>query len=123
MDYPWYEIASKEHPISQGDLILNCPVVVPVHFETSDVKEKDKLPVRVIKFDIVVMSQSCDLINEKVEMVVVCPFSPFNELEDIKGKGKGKRKDIFSKLKNGLKIGNHLLNKIPFNGLKTKGKR
>jgi hypothetical protein len=70
-EYPWYEVVEGDH-LEQGDLLRACPVLVPVsilpfpladHSITADLRT----------FDVVVMTQSCDLANDKTEDIILCP--------------------------------------------------
>jgi hypothetical protein len=69
--YPWYEVI-EDGELEQGDLLKECPVIAPVldmSFPLSD----DAIPVDILTFDVVVMTQSCDLVNDKVKEVILCP--------------------------------------------------
>ena len=72
MDYPWYSIIKSSKDLQQGDLVYNCPIVVP----PNNVKEIN-VEVEVALIDSIVLSQSCDLVNSKIDIVLVCPFYPF----------------------------------------------
>lgn len=110
--YPWYEIVDGDEPLLQGDFIKSCPVVIPPLQITSG-----KVDVDVIEYDVVVMSQSCDLIQRKLDLVLVCPVWPLSEFEE--------RSDFFKskKGKEALRRGNipgyHLLNKCEIDGFET----
>jgi hypothetical protein len=65
-EYPWYKVVEGEE-LEQGDMLWACPVVVAV------VDVDHEITVDVTEFDVVVMTQSCDLANEKVEDVILCP--------------------------------------------------
>jgi hypothetical protein len=107
--YPWYEILSKEDGLQQGDLIPSCPIVVP----PAKIVEGDTLDVRVDLIDSIVLSQSCDLVNGKAEIVLVCPYYSLKTFlagfpaEQIKGKGQSK---IIDNLRKGFFPSYHLLN-------------
>jgi len=107
-DYPWYEVVSAEDDLMQGDFIEDCPVVIP----PSEIY--DNVEVRIISYDVVIMSQSCDLVQRKLDLVLICPIWPISEFE--------KRSDFFKsrKGKETLRQGNvpgyHLLNKCKING-------
>ena len=75
-DYPWYEVVSSEDDLMQGDFIKNCPVVIP----PSEIF--DDIEVRIINYDVVIMSQSCDLVQRKLDLVLVCPVWSMNEFEN-----------------------------------------
>ncbi len=70
-DYPWYEVVQGEE-LEQGDLLMGCPIINPASDLTFPLPD-DYLPVQIEEYDVVVMTQSCDLANEKVTDVIVCP--------------------------------------------------
>jgi hypothetical protein len=76
-EYPWYEIVKKNDPIKQGDLVNSCPTINPV--SDLDIGEGKKLSANVDEYDVVVMSQSCDLEHEKIDLVLVCPLKRKSE--------------------------------------------
>jgi len=95
----------------QGDFIKECPVVMP----PSEIS--DELDVEIIKYDVVIMSQSCDLVQRKLDLVLVCPVWPLSEFEN--------RSDFFRSrrgkeaLRQGNVPGYHLLNKSDIKGFET----
>lgn len=113
-DYPWYEVIA-EAKLLQGDMIYRCPVVVP----TGDIPEEDggeeyTLEAEIFEYDVVVMSQSCDLEQEKLDLVLVCPHWPFEEFikrDDYFKSSKGK-----ADLRRGNVPGYHLLNRCDIEG-------
>lgn len=109
--YPWYDIVDSNADLLQGDFIKECPVVIPPSEIFNDVE------VRIINYDVVIMSQSCDLVQRKLDLVLVSPVWPLTEFE--------KRSEFFKsrKGKEALRQGNvpgyHLLNKCEMDGFKT----
>jgi hypothetical protein len=108
MEYPWYENIKQSRSIFQGDLIPNCPILQPpTNIET--IRE-----ISIDEYNTVVLSQSCDLENSKIEIVLVCPYYELSYFlsvhPDSKNGGKGIDKTI-----NNLLQGNypsyHILNK------------
>ena len=109
--YPWYEIVSGEE-VWQGEVINSCPIMVPSH-----AIELGKVSAEVIEYDVVVMSQSCDLVHKKLNLVLVCPFchlSDFENRSDFFKSKKGKEA-----LRRGDAPGYHLLNKCELGGFET----
>lgn len=110
-EYPWYEVVSGENDLMQGDFIKDCPVVIP----PSEIS--DNIEVRIINYDVVIMSQSCDLVQRELDLVLVCPIWPLSEFE--------KRSDFFKSrkgkevLRQGNVPGYHLLNKCKIDGFET----
>jgi hypothetical protein len=62
-DYPWYGLATGGD-LRQGDLLFGCP------FDRVDESGQPRRR----DYDVVVVSQSCDLTNGKLDRVQVCPF-------------------------------------------------
>lgn len=111
-DYPWYEIVRGDELLLQGDFVDSCSLVVP-----PTAIESEKVSADVIEYNVIIMSQSCDLMQKKLDLVLVCPIWPLNEFE--------RRSDVFrsKKGKEALRQGNvpgyHLLNKCEIDGFKT----
>ncbi|MFX0100458.1 MAG: hypothetical protein ACFFCS_12870 [Candidatus Hodarchaeota archaeon] len=103
-DYSWYSIVKKEDGLEQGDFIINCPIMEPVH----DIQQKTTMT-NYIEYDVVVMSQSCDLQNKKLDLVLVCPFWPMKVIEEHNSWFKSKKSK--EKLRKGNQPNYHLLNK------------
>lgn len=107
--FPWYEIVNTNEPILQGDMLFSCPIFIPSSGYYSSVKEDITVPIEVKEYDVIVMSQSCDLVQGKIDLVLVCPIWPLNKFE--------RRDDFFKgrKGKEALRQGNvpgyHLLNR------------
>ncbi len=108
-DYPWYEIAEDEE-LFQGDIIDSCPLIIP----PSTIE--DEVSVDVIEYDVIIMSQSCDLINKKLELVLVCPIWPLSEFESRNPSYKNPK--MKESLRRGYLPGYHLLNKCEIDGFK-----
>lgn len=68
-EYPWYEVVEGEK-IEQGDILISCPIVVPLSL-TYPVTDGIQADLQI--FDVIIMTQSCDLENEKVQDITVCP--------------------------------------------------
>jgi len=109
--YPWYDVVDGNEPLMQGDFITECPIVIP----PSEIS--DEVEVRIVNYNVVIMSQSCDLAQRKLDLVLVCPIWPLSEFEG--------RSEFFKsrKGKEALRRGNvpgyHLLNKCEIDGFKT----
>jgi hypothetical protein len=68
--YPWYEVIENDGSLQQGDFLASCPVVVPLFVPNSSTQE---LEAEILEYNVVVMSQSCDLEQDKLDLVLVCP--------------------------------------------------
>ncbi|MEW5936786.1 MAG: hypothetical protein AB1665_03080 [Candidatus Thermoplasmatota archaeon] len=110
--YPWYEIVNGNEPLLQGDFISSCTLIIP----PSPVKSEERVVADVIEYDVIIMSQSCDLIEKKLELVLVCPIWQINEFE--------KRNDFFKSrkgkeaLRQGHLPGYHLLKNCEIDGFR-----
>ena len=104
--FPWYAAVSGG-PLEQGDFLLECPF-----FQMrADGTYSQEMA------NVVVLSHSCDLANDKLEIVQVCPFWPMATLaarvEYLRSR-RG-RED----LRRGNLPGYHLLNRCTLAGLET----
>jgi|SRR5215216_3008595 len=71
-EYPWYEVVEGDR-LEQGDMLKACPVIAPVPDLPFPISEDDDVPGDLLFFDVVVMTQSCDLKNEKLDDVICMP--------------------------------------------------
>jgi hypothetical protein len=78
----WYELVNADVPITQGDIIFNCPLISwapePV---TIDKLENLTTATVGIAADVVVLTQACDLEHQKVSNIILCPHLPLNEFK------------------------------------------
>ena len=73
--YPWYAHV-RDDSLEQGDFFFDCPVLTPVLPNNISVDGARTLQAVVNEYDVVILSQSCDLVAEKLENVLVCPVAP-----------------------------------------------
>ncbi len=78
-DQDWYELAEGEL-LYQGDILMNCPVFSVLGQLHWPVSPDVPVEVEAKLFDLVVMTQSCDLENEKVEDVLLAQLVAWNEV-------------------------------------------
>lgn len=79
----WYEVVLAETSLTQGDLIFDCPVIawkdevidLGEHGEIDSLKQAS----HAIATDVVVMTQACDLANDKIAHVTLCPHSSISD--------------------------------------------
>ena len=109
-DYPWYTVVNGEE-IQQGDLVYSCPIITPPR----DIKAGQNVTAKAVEYDVIIMSQSCDLKYKHIEIALACPFYSLGKSEHPLAKGKGGRE----KLRKGNVPGYHLLNKCDVAGFKT----
>jgi hypothetical protein len=110
---PWYTLAQCNDPIQQGDFINQCPVSIP----SSGYGPDEDVDTVIEEYKVVVMSQSCDLVNEKLHLVLVCPHYFLEDFAAIHESFKSKK--IKEKLRRGDLPGYHLLNKYEVDGIET----
>lgn len=104
--YPWYGLIHGPQ-LEQGDFFVGCPIFRP---------STDGL-IRRETGNVIVLSQSCDLAHDKLEIVQVCPYWPLEllaaEVEYLRSK-RGREN-----LRHGNIPGYHLLNRCNLTGFET----
>jgi hypothetical protein len=113
-EYPWYVTVEGNQPLMQGDFVSNCPVVVPSRAIDKDTKE---INAEISEYDVIIMSQSCDLVQGKLDLVLLSPFWELRQFENQNGffaSPRGKEE-----LRRGNVTGYHLLNKCVLKGFET----
>ena len=97
-DYPWYGLADGDD-LQQGDILLACPFD---RVDAPGIADRKN-------FNVVIMSHSCDLAHDKLEMIQVCPFWDLERLaKDVEFfRAKRGREE----LRRGNLPGYHLLNR------------
>lgn len=81
----WYDCIAAEVALTQGDLIVDCPVVAwqasaPKVEPGADVEVLSQLR-HILRIDVVVMTQACDIEQGKVDEIVVCPLHTLDEFK------------------------------------------
>lgn len=93
MNERWYAVVDPETSLTQGDILLACPLLEWDTSRSDDagllsgeaglnkpLERLSKLAVAV-EADVVVMSQACDLEHDKVSRVVLCPCLPLSKFK------------------------------------------
>ncbi len=111
MAYPWFaELKQGQvNDLQQGDLIPNCPIIIPPP-SISD----GEIELELKEIDSLILSQSCDLVNGKIEIVLVCPYYKLDLfLENLPQQQQGRKakQKIIENLRKGHLPGYHLLNR------------
>src|SRR5437667_9041057 len=75
--YPWYEVTEGEE-LEQGDILIQCPVLSPL-FDSSDPRSAVPLAADVLTYDLILMTQSCDIVNDKITDLILCPHWDIEE--------------------------------------------
>lgn len=110
-EYPWFEVVDGDENVLQGDFVKDCPIVIPPS-EMSDGVEID-----VAEYNVVIMSQSCDLVQRKLDLVLVCPIWPLGEFGKANSYYRGR--EAKEALRRGYVAGYHLLNRCEVDGFET----
>jgi hypothetical protein len=105
MTEDWYSLVRSTEPLMQGDLILDCPLVMwnPGPEQGKYTAEALQEAVQAVNADLIVMTQACDLAQENVDRVVVCVNHPVEEFyeawkEERAQENKRASRDEFRKL-------------------------
>lgn len=73
----WYTVVDASRELTQGDLILSCPILAwkpgPIELVERDESAVLKGASHAIAADVVVMTQACDLEEHKVANITLCP--------------------------------------------------
>jgi hypothetical protein len=102
--FPWYDWVSGEQ-IEQGDLLLKFDLVIPEGYGS---EPGQKAPARLRTADVIVLSQTCDLVYRKIESVVLCPAHHYREFVSASRNEWNSRR--VEDLRKGNIPGYHLLN-------------
>ena len=78
MEYPWY-VEVNDGTLDQGDVLAECPAgYLPLDWNA----ENEEHPILVDLYDLLVITQACDLAHEKTEYVVCCPVFPHSLIDE-----------------------------------------
>jgi hypothetical protein len=114
MDYPWYESIKKGDPsIQQGDIVEDCPIVIPdADYYRAYLANKDGADVDIKVFSGIVLSQSCDIENNKIDSIILCPIRSLADFMKNNTSTKKEKEKAREKLRQGLYNEYHLLQKF-----------
>ena len=83
MNDSWYELVEATKPITQGEIIFDCPLV---NWQAGAPSSQGAMELGSLKSaiegfaaDVVVMTQACDLEYNKVSNVILCPHFCLDE--------------------------------------------
>ncbi|MBD3748379.1 MAG: hypothetical protein IE931_02680 [Sphingobacteriales bacterium] len=116
MEFTWYNEINHSNEIEQGDLIPDCPILIP----PSNIEIGSEPEIEIKLIDSILLSQSCDLVNNKIQIALVCPYFSLKifveNLPEIEKSKRAIKKNI-DNLKKGFLPGYHLLNKSVENNI------
>lgn len=113
-NYPWYELVEGSS-LLQGDFLDKCPIIAPHGLYAPSSGEAQEVETITTEYDVVVMSQSCDIEHGKLDLVLVCPLWQLEEM--TKQNPDLKSPKMKEKLRMGYFPGYHLLNKCDLRGM------
>lgn len=112
-EYEWYGLHTSTEGIDQGLILLDFPV--PDYSQVSYSKlasdEDVELPIEVKKNDLIVMTQACDIENDKVKNITLCRIYVLNDYLISTKQSKTKAKDLIDGLNSGRVANMCLLNR------------
>lgn len=111
MEYPWFELQENSADITQGDIIKGCPVPILKEFDISE--EGQNVQAEIATIDGIVLTQACDIANNKVDNIILCAITSKNEFERIQrsiGKGEKEIKKNIDGIIKGQQNAYHIIN-------------
>lgn len=89
-DYPWYDEVPSETPLTQGDFIESCPVLVFDQVPELDNAQDDEALLAALEKShgvqmvrTIVMTQACDLEHGRIRNVILCPIYHLEEWRKV----------------------------------------
>ena len=115
--FAWYD-SIDGGSLEQGDILFKFQIVVPS--PEASVGTTDQLALEVKTFDVVVMTQTCDIENEKVKSVLLCPcWDLWQFVDAAKEHGENWGGDLREALRRGNLPGYHLINEASQDGIRV----
>ncbi|MFV2014882.1 MAG: hypothetical protein ACC656_05620, partial [Candidatus Heimdallarchaeota archaeon] len=74
----WYEITT-DTTLSQGEIIMNCCAVIISGRMEFPLTDSQEIGVDVVENDLIILSQSCDLENNKIKDVLLAQVTAWSE--------------------------------------------
>jgi hypothetical protein len=111
-DNSWFTEVGGEVEIEQGDIVVSCNVILPSdeHYMNVVNNVENDLPLDVIEINCIILSQSCDIANDKIDSVIICPIISLRNLINKIPYFSGK--EARESLRQGREPAYHLLNKV-----------
>ena len=111
MDYPWFELIENSSEITQGDILRSCPV--PILKEVNFDDNATNVDAEVVYVDGIILTQACDIANNKVESIIVCAVTSrgdFNKTLKEAGKGDKEINNQLTGIIKGQQHAYHIIN-------------
>lgn len=103
--YPFYALTEGDE-LEQGDILLACPVIVP-DTNLSTMLSIETIEGKAFQYDVIVLTQSCDLANDKITEVVLCPH--FSLADAARLQPELAKKEAQEQIRRGNRFRYHLL--------------
>ncbi len=112
MSFQWYEEVGPITQLEQGDILEKCNIILPneKHYSAIISDEETDEPMDIQEINAIVLSQSCDIVNNKIDSIIVCPIWPLRKLIENDPYYKSSR--AREELRQSKSPSFHLLNKI-----------
>lgn len=126
MDYPWYTVVNDAE-LQQGDVLRNFPYLYPdlkpAHLLEIQRDLQPSVEIIIAVQDVIVMTQSCDLANDKVDSIILCPVYSLEDMESELGSNAKEIRKKKEDIRRGVIPSLHMLNKseVPEVGLQVVG--
>ena len=101
-------LSRKRPDVSFCDFFFNCPVLEPQLDIQVPPDAESYIEGKVREYDVIVVTQSCDLEKGKIETVLVCPVISIDKFDQSK--------DNKEKIRRGFMPGYHMLNSCALDG-------
>lgn len=118
-NFPWYEELGDSDSLTQGDILLSCDIPSPGEsLYDSIIGNDDGITpeIDIYRFDAIILSQACDIENDKIDSLVVCPTWPLSTL--MKENQYYQSSSARESLRQGKEPAYHLLNEYDSETLK-----
>lgn len=73
--FEWYDV-TQSREIEQGDILENVDIYIPLPHQEG---QEEPVPSRVETHDVIILTQSCDIIKPECQHLVVCPVWTLEE--------------------------------------------
>jgi hypothetical protein len=113
----WYKTVLEDDDLEQGDFLCKCPVLVPLNTLRAPPEKSGRSPPKAIPeidssvrvYNVVVLTQSCDIPKTSTKYILVCPYKRLAVLQ--KDGDYFRDNDNLENLRRGYIRRLHLLNK------------
>src|SRR6266702_6752337 len=109
----WYSVVEGEG-LLQGDALEKCPVLLPPPADDL-LAGKATVSGKVLEYDVIVVTHSCDLLQKQLETVLVCPLLTLDEISQEKPNFAHKK--MQEHMRQGHNPGYHMLHTSTVEGL------